>query len=110
MNKATQDANKEWDVTVQRADGSTRVLHVRHVVFAIGLGGNTPYIPEIPGRDEYQGQVLHSIFHDSARDHLGKKVFIVGAATSAHDIAADYAAHGVGECSHAMRLAQLNAN
>ena len=80
--KATQDANNEWDVTVQRADGSTRVLHVRHVVFAIGLGGNNPFIPEVAGRDEYQGQVLHSIFHDTAKNHIGKKVFIVGAATS----------------------------
>ena len=80
--KAVQDANNEWDVSVQRPDGSTRVLHVRHVVSAIGLGGNTPYFPEIPGKEEYEGQVLHSIFHGSAKDHIGKKVFIVGSATS----------------------------
>ncbi|TBU34305.1 FAD/NAD(P)-binding domain-containing protein [Dichomitus squalens] len=95
VTKATQDANNEWDVTVERADGSTRVLHVRHLVSAIGLGGNNPFIPKIEGQEEYQGQVLHSTQHNSARDHLGKKVFIVGAATSAHDIAADYAEHGV---------------
>ena len=80
--KAVPDANNEWDVTVQRADGSTRVLHVRHVVSAIGLGGNQPFFPEIPGKEEFQGQTLHSIFHNSAKDHIGKKVFIVGAATS----------------------------
>ncbi|EJF58505.1 FAD/NAD(P)-binding domain-containing protein [Dichomitus squalens LYAD-421 SS1] len=95
VTKATQDANNEWDVTVQRADGSTRVLHVHHVVSAIGLGGNNPFFPDIEGREEYQGQVLHSTQHNSARDHLGKKVLIVGAATSAHDLAADYAEHGV---------------
>ena len=76
--KAIPDANHEWDVTVKRADGSERILHVRHVVSAIGLGGNTPYFPEIPGKEEYEGQVLHSIFHGSAKDHIGKKVFIVG--------------------------------
>ncbi|KAI0757757.1 FAD/NAD(P)-binding domain-containing protein [Daedaleopsis nitida] len=95
VTKGTQDANKEWDVTVQRADGSTRVLHVRHLVFAIGLGGNNPSFPDIPGKEEYQGQILHSIYHNTAKDHLGKKVFIVGAATSAHDIASDYAEHDV---------------
>ena len=116
--KATQDKNNEWDVTVKRGDGSTRVLHVRHVVSAIGLGGNNPCIPDIPGKDEFQGQALHSIFHNSAQDHIGKKVFIVGSATSgmflffsefrwlrrppAHDIAADYVHHGVGECRRAL--------
>ena len=79
---ATQDANNEWDVTVERADGTTRVLHVRHIVFAIGLGGNNPFVPEIEGREEFQGQVLHSTAHNSAKDHAGKKVFIVGSATS----------------------------
>ncbi|TFK84341.1 FAD/NAD(P)-binding domain-containing protein [Polyporus arcularius HHB13444] len=93
--KAVQDANNEWDVTVERGDGSTRVLHVKHLVFAIGLGGNNPYFPNIPGKEEYQGQVLHSTQHGSAKDHLGKKVLIVGSATSAHDVAADYVEHGV---------------
>ena len=80
--KAIPDANHEWDVTVKRADGSERVLHVRHVVSAIGLGGNNPFYPDIPGKEEYQGETLHSVFHHSAKDHIGKKVFIVGAATS----------------------------
>ncbi|TFK84340.1 FAD/NAD(P)-binding domain-containing protein [Polyporus arcularius HHB13444] len=95
VTKAVQDANNEWDVTVERGDGSSRVLHVKHVVFAIGLGGNNPYIPDIPGKEEYEGQALHSIFHNSGKDHIGKKVFIVGSATSAHDIASDYVEHGV---------------
>ncbi|KAI0364911.1 FAD/NAD-P-binding domain-containing protein [Pilatotrama ljubarskyi] len=95
VTKADQDANNEWDVTVEKADGTKRVFHVKHLVFAIGLGGNNPNIPTFPGREEYQGQVLHSIYHNSAKDHLGKKVLIVGACTSAHDIAADYVEHGV---------------
>ncbi|KAH9920544.1 FAD/NAD(P)-binding domain-containing protein [Epithele typhae] len=93
--KARQDANNQWDVTVKRADGTERVLHVHQVISAIGLGGNNPFIPKIPGQEEYQGTVLHSTQHGSAKDHLGKKVIIVGAATSAHDVAADYAEHGV---------------
>ncbi|KAI0638753.1 FAD/NAD-P-binding domain-containing protein [Trametes polyzona] len=95
VTKADQDANGEWNVTVEKPDGSTRVFHVKHLVFAIGLGGNNPNFPTFPGREEYQGEVLHSIYHNSAKDHIGKKVLIVGACTSAHDIAADYVAHGV---------------
>ncbi|CDO69820.1 hypothetical protein BN946_scf184803.g18 [Trametes cinnabarina] len=95
VTKADQDANNEWDVTVEKADGSKRVFHVKHLVSAIGLGGNNPNIPDIPGREEYQGQVLHSIYHNSGKDHIGKKVLVVGACTSAHDICADYVEHGV---------------
>ncbi|EIW65341.1 FAD/NAD-P-binding domain-containing protein [Trametes versicolor FP-101664 SS1] len=95
VTKAEQDANNEWNVTVEKADGTTRVFHVKHLISAIGLGGNNPNIPEFPGRDEYKGQILHSIYHNSAKDHLGKKVVIIGAATSAHDLAADYVHNGV---------------
>ena len=30
--KASQDANNEWDVTAQCAEGSTRVLHVQDIM------------------------------------------------------------------------------
>lgn len=82
VTKAEQDANDEWNVTVEKKDGSTRVFHVKHLVFSIGLGGNNPNFPKFPGQDEYQGEILHSINHNSAKDHIGKKVLIVGACTS----------------------------
>ncbi|CCL99977.1 uncharacterized protein FIBRA_02002 [Fibroporia radiculosa] len=85
----------KWTVAVQREDGSERVFHVDHVVMALGFGGGLPKMPTVPGQEEFQGQILHSTEHGSARDHIGKKVVIVGAATSAHDIAGDYAEHGV---------------
>jgi len=88
------DATGKWVVTVKRGD-SERVFRVDHLVFALGLGAGSPNIPKIPGREEFQGQVLHSTQHHFATDHLGKKVVIIGACTSAHDIAADYAEHGV---------------
>ncbi|THG93043.1 hypothetical protein EW026_g8077 [Hermanssonia centrifuga] len=77
---ARQEENGKWAVTVRRND-KDRVFHVDHVVFAIGVGGGTPNMPTIPGM--------------KATDHAGKKVVVVGACTSAHDIAADYADHGV---------------
>ncbi|KAI0074816.1 FAD/NAD(P)-binding domain-containing protein [Panus rudis PR-1116 ss-1] len=83
----------KWVVTVRKADGSQRVFRVDHIIFTTGAG--FPNIPDIPNREEFQGQVLHSTQHKNAKDHIGKKVVIVGACTSAHDIAADYVDNGV---------------
>lgn len=40
----------KWDVTVKRSDGTERLFHVDHLVFALGLGAGKPRIPEFPGR------------------------------------------------------------
>ncbi|CAL1697215.1 unnamed protein product [Somion occarium] len=90
-----EEASGKWLVTVQKGDGSERIFRVNHLVFALGLGGGNPNLPNIPGREEFQGETLHSTLHHAAKDHVGKKVVIIGACTSAHDIAADYAEHGV---------------
>ncbi|KAJ3553462.1 hypothetical protein NM688_g3601 [Phlebia brevispora] len=84
----------KWEVTVRRGD-KDRIFNVKHLVFAIGVGGGTPNMPKIPGMDKFKGQILHSTQHDKALDHAGKKVVVVGACTSAHDIAADYANNGI---------------
>lgn len=85
---------QKWEVTVRRGD-QDRVFHVDHLIFAVGFGGYTPNMPNIPGMNEFEGQILHSTQHKNALDYKGKKVAVVGACTSAHDIAADFAEHGV---------------
>lgn len=86
---------KKWTVTVQRADKKERIFEVNHVVFALGFGSGMGRIPDIPGQDDFKGQILHSTKHNLATDHAGKKVVVVGACTSAHDICADYVENGV---------------
>ncbi|KAI0320568.1 FAD/NAD(P)-binding domain-containing protein [Amylostereum chailletii] len=98
--KVTQDPRtKIWSVIVKRekADGTVaeRTFKVKHVIFAVGWGGGTPNVPSYPGADTFTGQILHSSQHKSARDHIGKKVVVVGACTSGHDLCADYHKHGV---------------
>ncbi|CCM05743.1 uncharacterized protein FIBRA_07975 [Fibroporia radiculosa] len=95
VTRVEQEATSKWTVTVQRKDGSERDFHVSHVVLAMGRQSGAPYTPTIPRRDEFEGLVLHSTQFRSGKDHIGKKVVIVGAATSAHDVAFDYAEHGV---------------
>ncbi|KAG5720265.1 Flavin-containing monooxygenase YUCCA3 [Termitomyces sp. T112] len=92
--KATQDGDS-WNVRISRGDGSERAINANHIVFATGLGGNDGTFPKYPGMNSFKGQILHSTRHKSAADHLGKKVVVVGACTSAHDICADYYAHGI---------------
>ncbi|KAH7922234.1 FAD/NAD(P)-binding domain-containing protein [Leucogyrophana mollusca] len=87
--------SKRWKVSVAREGGSERVFEVDNVVFAIGFGGNKGRVPDIPGMDEFKGQILHSSHHKFASDHGGKKVAVIGSCTSAHDICADYVESGV---------------
>lgn len=47
-------------------------------------------------QEEFGGEVIHAFEYKTAKKYLGKKVVVVGAATSGHDIAFDLANHGVG--------------
>ncbi|KAG6855463.1 hypothetical protein H0H87_002427, partial [Tephrocybe sp. NHM501043] len=91
---ATQEG-ESWNVRISRGDGTERNFTVRHIVFATGLGSNDGVFPTYPGMDKFKGQLLHSSRHKSAADHLGKKVVVIGACTSAHDICVDYFEQGV---------------
>lgn len=72
--------SSEWSVEVDRPEGK-RTLKPKHVVFALGWGGK-PSIPTYPGLENFKGEVLHSSAHKTAKDHVGKKVFVIGASTS----------------------------
>ncbi|KAE9407932.1 hypothetical protein BT96DRAFT_54915 [Gymnopus androsaceus JB14] len=90
------EENNTWAVTLQFADGKERIFNnIKHLIFATGLSGNQPNMPSYPGKDLFKGQILHSSEHSLASDHIGKKVVVVGACTSAHDIASDYYLNGV---------------
>lgn len=94
--QADQDPQTDmWNVLVRRADGTERVFQVKYFIFATGFGDGYKEIPKYPGMDEFKGQILHSTSHKRALDHEGKKIVIVGACTSAHDIASDYYRHGI---------------
>jgi putative flavoprotein involved in K+ transport len=79
---------KRWTVRVERADGSIRTLRPSQVVMAVGVSG-IPSIPAIPGMETYTGDVVHSSRSTHDLDVAGKSVLVVGAGTSAHDIAQD---------------------
>ncbi|KAG9224371.1 hypothetical protein PLEOSDRAFT_1065723 [Pleurotus ostreatus PC15] len=95
VEKVVQDKSPgKWMVTVRRANGD-RTFKANHVIFATGIGGGKGNLPVYPGMDVFQGQTLHSTQHNTATDHTGKKVVVIGSGSSAHDICANYYEKGV---------------
>ena len=101
VSKATRNNDTgKWSVSVTRADGSERTLHVDHFVFATGWIGD-PRIPEFPGKvcfrfedspksdhlsrafqSDFDGEVLHSSEYHNAKAYIGKKIVVVGACST----------------------------
>ncbi|KAG2073996.1 FAD/NAD(P)-binding domain-containing protein [Suillus decipiens] len=88
------DSTKIWTVEVNRGGKGTRILTVKHLVFATGSAGR-PRVPDVPGKASFKGSVLHSSEFKSGAHHTGKKAIVVGCGNSAHDIAQDFYRHGV---------------
>jgi hypothetical protein len=53
------EAQKRWNVTLKKSDGTTRVMHPRHLIFATGVS-SIPYTPKLPGLEDFKGTVVHS--------------------------------------------------
>ena len=86
---ATFDGDrKTWTVTARR-DGNDIVLQPKHLVFATGSYG-PPNEIMIKGQADFQGVRYHSSRHQTAAAHRGKKVIVIGANSSGHDMCADF--------------------
>ncbi len=83
------EATRTWEVPLRLADGSVRVMRPKHVVLAVGGVGGRPRVPELPGLDTFAGEVLHSSRFTTGAAHAGRRVMVVGASTTAHDICLD---------------------
>ncbi|KAJ7762375.1 hypothetical protein DFH07DRAFT_814148, partial [Mycena maculata] len=86
---ATWDAAQaQWIVTLKGSHGA-EVVTARNIVFAVGVGGRWPIIPDFPGRDSFLGESLHSVVYKDASLWAGKHVAVVGSSTTACDVAHD---------------------
>jgi putative flavoprotein involved in K+ transport len=83
-----------WRITLQRADGSRRVVRPRHVVFATGVSA-IPVMPDnLPGLDDFAGTVIHSSAYTDGQAWRGRKALVLGTGNSGHDVAQDLHASG----------------
>ena len=81
------EATEDWTVNVIR-NGDPVELRPKHLVFATGAYG-PPRQPDWPGIDRFKGTLLHSSAYDGAAAYRGKTAVVIGAASSAHDVAVD---------------------
>lgn len=82
-----------WLVTISK-DGDVRQQVFDLVVVCVGLYSNIPYIPDLPGRDAFQGAVHHISDLKTADLLHGKRVAVVGFGKSATDAALAAKNHG----------------
>ncbi len=83
---AYDEAAKEWTVKVKR-DGQEIVLKPKQLVLATGMSGKANW-PKFKGMDVFKGEQQHSSNHPGPDAYHGKKVVVIGANNSAHDICA----------------------
>ena len=65
ISSSYNQATKKWTVKLQTPEGQKTVI-TGHFVQATGIGSAMPYIPELSGRQMYQGVSIHSAHYKSA--------------------------------------------
>ncbi len=80
-----------WTVCVRDAQGS-REETFDSVAVCSGLHQN-PHTPDLPGRESFSGETMHSAQYRRPSQVMGKRVLIVGAGESGADVAAEVAAN-----------------
>jgi putative flavoprotein involved in K+ transport len=70
-----------------------RSLDARALVVATGIVAN-PYVPEIPDRHRFTGDVMHSVQYRRPEGRKGRRVLIVGAGNSAGEISVELSGAG----------------
>ncbi|MER9304806.1 NAD(P)/FAD-dependent oxidoreductase [Mesorhizobium sp. M0496] len=87
LSASYDETEKVWTVVVDRV-GRQITLKPRHIVFATGAYG-PPRRIDLPGADQFKGELLHSSQYASGEKFRGKKVAVIGAASSGHDVCVD---------------------
>lgn len=86
----TIEAHPEHGFVVHTGDGQQ--LHTAGIVAATGSFGN-PHLPELPGREQLGGNLLHVADYRRPEDYAGQRVIVVGAGNSAVQVAYELADH-----------------
>jgi len=86
------EASGTWEVVVDR-DGEQVVLHPEQLVMATGMSGIANK-PTFPGQEKFRGEIRHSSEHPGGEVDKGRRVVVLGANNSAHDICADLYENG----------------
>jgi cation diffusion facilitator CzcD-associated flavoprotein CzcO len=73
----------QWDDEGQRWEIETSAGHYSADVLIAGMGGlSEPKIPDIPGRDSFEGAAFHTAQWDHDVDLRGKRIAVIGTGAS----------------------------
>jgi len=75
------EATGRWTVKTRRADGTEDELRPNALITCVGAL-NRPSIPDIPGKDDFQGPAFHTAEWDASVDLKGKRVVMIGTGAS----------------------------
>ena len=76
---------QRWRVTVRNADGLTDTIEAGAVISAVGQL-NRPKLPDIAGRDTFEGVTMHSAQWQDGTDLTGQRVAVIGSGASAFQL------------------------
>ncbi|MCH7580057.1 MAG: NAD(P)/FAD-dependent oxidoreductase [Chloroflexi bacterium] len=71
-----------WSLRLRPADGAEEAIEVQAVISAVGQL-NRPKLPDIAGRETFNGPAFHSAQWDHSVDLAGKRVAVIGTGASA---------------------------
>ncbi len=76
------DGSGAWVVTLDDGSASGAVVRARFVVAATGVL-SVPYVPDVPGREDFRGEAHHTgLWPEQPVDFRGKRVAVVGTSSS----------------------------
>lgn len=93
---------------IERGGGGWRLLTdggeltTPYVVVATGFN-NTPFVPDWPGREGFEGELIHSKSYRSAEAYRGRDVLVVGTGNTGAEIALDLVERGAGRVRVSVR-------
>jgi dimethylaniline monooxygenase (N-oxide forming) len=83
--------NKKWEVVVCNVAKKEYSIHFFDGVLVCAGHYSKPFIPDYPGRDDFEGEQTHSHYFRKPDKFAGEDILIIGAGPSAHDIALETA-------------------
>lgn len=87
LSASFDETKKLWTVKLLR-DGKAVTLHPAQLVFATGAYGPPKFL-QLPGADAFKGEILHSSQYSDGSKYKDRKVVVIGAASSGHDVSVD---------------------
>lgn len=84
ISAAWDSASARWTVEIENPDGARQRLQTRFLFLGAGYYDyDEPHDPQFPGRDHFQGAVIHPQFWPQDFDYRGKKVVVIGSGATA---------------------------